>query len=77
MRRRIALLSLAVTSLVVISFLIPLALLVRNQAENRALSRAERFGQSTIPVILVDGAVIGGYSELAEIDGKQGLEHLK
>jgi signal transduction histidine kinase len=52
-RRRIALLSLAVTSLVVISFLIPLALLVRNQAENRALSRAERFAESIAAALAV------------------------
>ena len=53
MRRRIALLSLAVTSLVVIAFLIPLALLVRNQAENRALSRAERFAESIAAALAV------------------------
>lgn len=53
MRRRIALLSLAVTSLVVISFLIPLALLVRNQAENRALSRAERDASSIAAALAV------------------------
>lgn len=47
MRRRLALLSLATTALVVISFLIPLGLLVRRQAEDRARSEAERSAQST------------------------------
>lgn len=67
MRRRIALLSLAVTSLVVISFLIPLALLVRNQAENRALSRAERFAESIAAALAVakDPEAPGVSKELA------------
>ena len=41
MRRRLALVTLAVTSLIVISFVVPLGILVRQQAEDRALSRAE------------------------------------
>ena len=39
MRRRLAFVSLAVTTLVVLAIIIPLASLVRNQAENRALAR--------------------------------------
>jgi signal transduction histidine kinase len=46
MRRRLALLALAISSIVVIAFLVPLGILVRNQAQNRALTRAERFSQS-------------------------------
>ncbi len=41
MRQRLAVLSLAISTLVVIAFLIPLALLLRNQAQNRALLRSE------------------------------------
>jgi len=41
-RRRFVLVSLAVTSLVVIAFTVPLALLVRHQAETRARVAAER-----------------------------------
>ena len=43
MRRQLALLSLAVSSLVVVAFLVPLGILVRNQAENRALTRGSLF----------------------------------
>ncbi len=51
MRRRLALLSLATTTLVVISFLIPLGLLVRRQAEDRARLEAERSAQSTASIL--------------------------
>ncbi len=53
MRRRLALLSLAVGSLVVIAFLIPLAILIRNQAENRALSRSETVAQAIATTLAV------------------------
>jgi len=56
MRRRLATLSLAVTSLVVFAFIIPLALLVRNQAADRALSDAERDAQALAAAL----AVVGG-----------------
>jgi signal transduction histidine kinase len=42
MRRRLVLVSLAVTSMVALAFLIPLALLVRNVAQSRAIDAAER-----------------------------------
>lgn len=45
MRRRLRLLSFAVTSLLVVSYTIPLALLVARQADERARSRAERHVQ--------------------------------
>lgn len=51
MRRRLALLSLATTTLVVIAFLIPLGLLVRRQAEDRARLDAERSAQSTASIL--------------------------
>ena len=46
MRRRLSLLVLAVTSMVVVAFTIPLGLLVRQQAESRALAGAQRTGQA-------------------------------
>jgi len=45
-RRRLSLLVLAVTSMVVIAFVVPLGLSVRDQAESRALNRAQRTAQS-------------------------------
>ncbi|MEN8113848.1 MAG: HAMP domain-containing sensor histidine kinase [Actinomycetota bacterium] len=56
MRRRLALLSLAVSSLVVVAFLVPLGILMRNQAENRALTRGERFSQSVAASLAVAGS---------------------
>jgi signal transduction histidine kinase len=50
-RRRLAILSLATTALVVISFLVPLGLLVRRQAEDRARLEAERSAQSTASLL--------------------------
>ena len=60
MRRRLAFLALAVSSLVVVAFLVPLGILVRNQAENRALTRGERFSQSIAASLAVAGASDGG-----------------
>lgn len=51
MRRRLALLSLATTALVVISLLVPLGLLVRRQAADRARVQAEREAQSIASLI--------------------------
>jgi signal transduction histidine kinase len=65
MRRRLALVSLAVTSLVVLAFLIPLATLVSNQAENRALSLAERDAQSVAAALAVAGTTETG-SEITQ-----------
>jgi len=56
MRRRLAYLSLAVSSLVVVAFLVPLGILMRNQAENRALTRGERFSQSVAAALAVAGS---------------------
>ena len=57
MRRRLALVALAVSSLVVPAFIVPLATLVRNQAENRALSRAETDAQAVAATLAVAGAI--------------------
>ena len=50
-RRRLALLSLATTALVVVALLIPLGLLVRQQAGDRARLEAERTAQSTAALL--------------------------
>jgi signal transduction histidine kinase len=57
MRRRLAWLSFAVASLVVVSFLFPVAILIRNQAQNRALAGAERDVSSVAAAMAVSGAV--------------------
>ncbi len=59
MRRSLALVSLAVTLLVVLAFLVPLALLVRNQAADRALFRAERDAQAIAAAVAVAPATAG------------------
>ena len=56
MRQRVAVLSLAISTLVVIAFMIPLALLLRNQAQNRALSRSETLAQAIATALIVDTA---------------------
>ncbi|HHC07237.1 MAG TPA: HAMP domain-containing histidine kinase [Actinobacteria bacterium] len=69
MRRRLALLSAAVSSLVVLAFLVPLGILVRNQAQDRVLRRAERDAQSVAAALAVAGSFdpgIGLGPELAE-----------
>jgi hypothetical protein len=50
-RRTIALLSAAVTSMVAIAFLIPLAIIVRDVARDRALTAAQLAGASIEPVL--------------------------
>ena len=60
MRRRLALLSLAVASLVVVAFLVPVGLLIRNQAQTRALSAAERDAQSVAAALAVGGVASPG-----------------
>ncbi len=51
MRRRLTLLVAATTCLVLIAFLVPLALLVRQVAEDRAVSRATQVVQTIVPLI--------------------------
>jgi signal transduction histidine kinase len=57
MRRRLAWLSFAVASLVVVAFLFPVGILIRNQAQNRALSGAERDAGSVAAALAVGGSV--------------------
>ena len=51
MRRRLTLLVAATTVLVLIAFLVPLALLIRQVAEDRALSRATDVTRAVVPLI--------------------------
>ncbi len=67
MRRRLALIALAVSLLVVLAFLVPLALIVRNQAAEQALLRAERDAQAIAAVIAV--APGGGRAVTPELAG--------
>jgi signal transduction histidine kinase len=66
MRKRLAILSLAIASLVAIAFLVPIAILVRNQAQTRALSDAERDVQSVAAALAVVGVDSGITPELAD-----------
>ncbi len=50
MRRRLVLLSVATTTMVVLAFLIPLAVLVGDLAENRAVSPAQQAAQALAPL---------------------------
>ncbi len=59
MRRRFVLISLAVTSLVVIAFTVPLGLLVRRQAADRARVAAERDVQSVGSLVALALAEVG------------------
>ncbi|QQQ73726.1 HAMP domain-containing histidine kinase [Saccharothrix sp. 6-C] len=61
MRKSLALVSLAVTSMVALAFLIPLALVVRQLAEDRALADAERLAGALTPVLVItsDPASVG------------------
>ncbi|ONI80221.1 two-component sensor histidine kinase [Saccharothrix sp. ALI-22-I] len=61
MRKSLALVSLAVTSMVALAFLIPLALVVRQLAEDRAQADAERLAGALTPVLVIttDPASVG------------------
>ena len=51
MRRQLALTAAAVATMIVLAFLVPLGLLVRSIAEDRALNDAERGAQTLAPVL--------------------------
>ena len=55
MRRRIILVVLATTSLVVVAFAVPLGALVRSVAHDRAIANAQRDVASLSPTLAVDG----------------------
>jgi signal transduction histidine kinase len=59
-RRRLTLLVAATTTLVLVAFLAPLALLVRSVAEDRAVNRAAEAAQSLVPLVATaDRATVG------------------
>lgn len=68
MRRRLALWSLAITTLVVISLTVPLALLVQRQAAERAQVEAELSAQSTASLVALAGALADEVDPLAIAD---------
>ncbi|GAA1620269.1 HAMP domain-containing sensor histidine kinase [Nonomuraea maheshkhaliensis] len=51
MRRTLAVLMVAVTSMVALAFLVPLALIVRETAQSRAVAAAERQASALVPVL--------------------------
>ncbi|NRQ33003.1 HAMP domain-containing histidine kinase [Nonomuraea sp. NN258] len=51
MRRTLAVLVVAVTSMVALAFLVPLALIVKETAQSRALANAERQASALVPVL--------------------------
>ena len=53
MRRRLAVLAVAITLLVVLAFLVPLGLTLRTLARDRALTSAERDANALVPVLAV------------------------
>ena len=47
---------------------------------NNATLRGEvsdQYGWTTVPIVLGNGELIGGFTELAALDKSQGLDHLK
>jgi len=38
---------------------------------------SDKYGWMTVPIVLGDGELIGGFTELAALDKSQGLDHLK
>jgi signal transduction histidine kinase len=69
-RRRLAVLSLATTALVVIAFLVPLGLLVRRQAADRARLDAERTAQATAAPLVLPGALEGSPGVIEAVLGR-------
>ncbi|MBO3744624.1 HAMP domain-containing histidine kinase [Streptosporangiaceae bacterium NEAU-GS5] len=53
MRKSLALVAVAVTAMVALAFLIPLAVVVKEIAENRALAEAERQAATIVPALVV------------------------
>ena len=77
MRRRLVLVTLAVTSLLVAAFAVPLGLLVRDVARDRAITDAERDMAALVPVLAVtqDPTLLEGAIERTEAgaDGRLGV----
>src|SRR6478735_9571243 len=73
MRRQIAWLVVATTSAVVLAFVIPLGLLVRTLAEDRALASAQQEAQS-ISALVADVPADQLGSVIAQVDGRSAFE---
>ncbi|GAA2411229.1 HAMP domain-containing sensor histidine kinase [Streptomyces glaucosporus] len=69
MRRTLAGVALAVTSMVALSFLIPLALLVRSEAESRAVTVAEQRAAALAPVLALTTRPDDVQQAVNELDG--------
>lgn len=69
MRRRLVLLSLATTVLVVVAFVVPLGLLVHRQAEDSAKVAAERDARSVAGLVALASAVGDGLDDVAPAIG--------
>lgn len=70
MRKSLALVSLAVTSMVALAFLIPLALVVRQLAEDRALVDAERLAGALTPVLVITADPVSVSQALTSTAGR-------
>jgi signal transduction histidine kinase len=69
-RKSLALVSLAVTSMVALAFLIPLALVVRQLAEDRALVDAERLAGALTPVLVITSDPVSVSQALTSTAGR-------
>lgn len=69
MRRRLALLTLATTGLVVVALIVPLGILVRRQASDRARLDAERTGQATASLVALSLALGSSMADLGSALG--------
>lgn len=67
MRRRLNLVALAVTSMVALAFLFPLANLVDRLAEDRALTLAERDAQLVARIVAANSELIGAETAFARV----------
>ena len=73
-RRRLSLLVLAVTSMVVAAFVVPLGVLVKQQTESRALARGERTAQAVAAGLAVAASLS---PDLPAEPGRPGGGHLR
>lgn len=72
MRKRINLLVLGIASLIVVAFVVPLALNVRQQADQRGRLAAERSAQTLAALVVRSGALNDQDATVADIIGSLG-----
>lgn len=75
MRRRVVVLAAAVTSMVAIAFLVPLAILVRDLAADRAVNRAERDAEAVARVLAVLIPTVEDEEAVALLEDRPFSEH--